>query len=124
MATDAVLTRLALSGAFGSGAAFAFEDAFVLAQAVAESCQAGEDGLVTALETYDRMRGPHYKALYNILEGNASAAEEIRRAHANTEDVSEQIVQKALLGNHEWIYSYDVSFLSLYELSESDVSGH
>ncbi|ODN73690.1 hypothetical protein L202_07235 [Cryptococcus amylolentus CBS 6039] len=63
-----------LSGAFGSGAAFAFEDAYVLAQALSytyrqtQSGQGSTKGAVgEALELYDGVRSPHYKNLVRTV---------------------------------------------------------
>lgn len=51
-----------MSGAFGSGAAFAFEDAYVLARAIDHVHQRSL-GMETGLRLYDEVRSPHYKAL-------------------------------------------------------------
>lgn len=100
----------ALSGAFGSGAAFAFEDAYVLSQAVSHARNASLP-LSTALEVYDKIRGPHYEALCKILDGHANTAKEIANAHPEFDDDEfvEEIVSKGLGKNTQWIYSYDVS---------------
>jgi 2-polyprenyl-6-methoxyphenol hydroxylase-like FAD-dependent oxidoreductase len=58
---------LALSGAFGSGAAFAFEDAYALSSAVHYVRQKGQP-LRTALELYDTIRSPHYKNLVRLSQ--------------------------------------------------------
>lgn len=47
------------SGAFGSGAAFALEDGWILARAI-EYTRARERPLVEALETFDEIRSPYY----------------------------------------------------------------
>lgn len=49
------LSRSALSGAFGSGAAFAFEDAYVLAQALAYT-HSRDENISEALKLYDEVR--------------------------------------------------------------------
>ena len=100
----------ALSGAFGSGAAFAFEDAYVLSQAIGEVLRDGRP-LASALAVYDTIRAPHYKALYEILDGNAESAKEVAAAHPEFDDDEfvEEIVSKGLGKNTQWIYQYDVS---------------
>ncbi|ODN86831.1 salicylate hydroxylase [Cryptococcus wingfieldii CBS 7118] len=66
-----------LSGAFGSGAAFAFEDAYVLAQSLSLTHThrhrtdrgegASKAAVGEALELYDGVRSPHYKNLVHPL---------------------------------------------------------
>ncbi|WVQ79202.1 hypothetical protein IAT38_001298 [Cryptococcus sp. DSM 104549] len=99
-----------LSGAFGAGACFAFEDAYVLAQAVAEAQRDGTP-ISNALRVYDQFRAPHYKALYEVLDGNALSTQEVQESHPdlNDDEFVEQIVQKGLSGNTQWIYDYDVT---------------
>ena len=46
-------------GAFGSGAAFALEDGWILARAI-EYTRARERPLVEALEIFDEIRSPYY----------------------------------------------------------------
>jgi salicylate hydroxylase len=48
-----------LSGAFGSGAAFALEDAWILARSIEHSRSVG-GGLSRALEIFDGVRSPYY----------------------------------------------------------------
>ena len=52
----------ALSGAFGSGAAFAFEDAYVLAAALQDAHTHGKT-VASALAAYDEVRIPRYADL-------------------------------------------------------------
>lgn len=47
------------SGAFGSGAAFALEDGWILAKAI-ELTRDTSDSLSTALEVFDTIRSPYY----------------------------------------------------------------
>lgn len=60
------LSLSALSGAFGSGAAFAFEDAYVLAQALAYA-HSRDENISEALKLYDEVRSPHYKSLASLF---------------------------------------------------------
>jgi salicylate hydroxylase len=48
-----------LSGAFGSGAAFAMEDSWVLARAI-EYTRSEVNALAKALEIFDEIRSPYY----------------------------------------------------------------
>ncbi|WWC57474.1 uncharacterized protein I303_100006 [Kwoniella dejecticola CBS 10117] len=97
-----------LSGAFGAGAAFAFEDAYVLAQAIAHIQKTG-DSVGTALQLYDDIRGPHYEKLYHVLDGFADIAKEVEASSPEIDDNEfiEEIVQKGLHGDTKWIYTYD-----------------
>lgn len=64
------LSPSALSGAFGSGAAFAFEDAYVLAQALVYT-HARNENISEALRLYDEVRSPHYKNLVRLFNSLA-----------------------------------------------------
>ena len=48
-----------LSGAFGSGAAFALEDGWILARAI-EYARSPAKSLESALEIFDEIRSPYY----------------------------------------------------------------
>ncbi|TRM56097.1 hypothetical protein BD626DRAFT_621173 [Schizophyllum amplum] len=102
-----------LSGAFGSGAAFAFEDAYVLAQALSYTHSRGDD-LSEALRLYDEVRSPHYKNLYAVLNGFADNVKEVEAAYS-TADVSDEdtiiaeTTKRNWSGAHGWIYTYDVT---------------
>jgi salicylate hydroxylase len=52
-----------LSGAFGSGVAFAMEDGWILARAIEYSINSGTV-LRDALEIFQRIRGPYYERMY------------------------------------------------------------
>lgn len=111
----------ALSGAFGSGAAFAFEDAFVLAQAVRHSLTNQED-VAQALRVYDEIRAPHYKALYAVLDGQPSLARQIDSADPKVDEneLLNDIVVKGFGVNTQWIYKYDVGT----SIGGTDVRSH
>lgn len=48
-----------ITGAFGSGAAFALEDGWILARAI-EYTRAHDQSLPEALEIFDEIRSPYY----------------------------------------------------------------
>lgn len=52
-------------GAFGSGAAFAMQDSWILAQAIEHTRARGEP-LLSALEIFDGIRSPYYKRMFVI----------------------------------------------------------
>jgi salicylate hydroxylase len=49
-------------GAFGSGAAFALEDGWILARAI-EHTHSSADPIVKALEIFDQIRSPYYRRM-------------------------------------------------------------
>lgn len=55
-----------LSGAFGSGAAFAMEDGWILARAIEYSVNS-KTVLKDALEIFQQIRGPYYERMYVSL---------------------------------------------------------
>lgn len=99
----------------GSGAAFAFEDAYVLKAVVEYSREWGRD-VAYALQLFDEVRGPRYKGLHAILDRNGDNARAVKRLGL---DPNEHI-RKVVLGNWHtlkkegdgsWIYGYQVSDL-------------
>jgi salicylate hydroxylase len=63
----------ALSGAFGSGAGFAMEDGWVLAQAL---LAIGKNDLHRALPIFEQVRLPYYAKMYAHLESEKQRREE------------------------------------------------
>ncbi|WVQ82944.1 hypothetical protein IAT38_005080 [Cryptococcus sp. DSM 104549] len=99
-----------LSGAFGSGAAFAFEDAFVLARAIAYTHTQGLP-LSEALRLYDEVRSPHYKSLYEVLNAMGNNAKEVLAITPPLDDdgIVEETTRRNWSAANAWIYSYDVT---------------
>ncbi|ORY32265.1 FAD/NAD-P-binding domain-containing protein [Naematelia encephala] len=99
-----------LSGAFGSGAAFAFEDAFVLSAAIDIAIHTGRD-LSWALKAYDIVRSPHYKALYEILDGFANNVKEVIEAVGDDDEDAyiAETTKRNWSKKNGWIYQYDVT---------------
>lgn len=97
-----------LSGAFGAGAGFALEDAYTLAKAIDWALQSGGQ-LSDALYLFDEVRSPHYKNLYDVLDGfvavNAALASETLEPD---EEISRRIKQ-IWDGRSTWMYYYEVS---------------
>jgi salicylate hydroxylase len=60
-----------LSGAFGSGAAFAMEDGWILARAIEHTINS-DTAVKDALEIFQKIRAPYYERMYvpTPLEGN------------------------------------------------------
>lgn len=116
-----------LSGAFGAGAGFALEDAFVVAESVQHARDVGKP-LSYALRLYDETRSPHYLGLYREIE---RAGKQVKAANAERvlgfDDAVDAKVS-AFVGDTAWIYAYDVKkawaqTLERERLSEVATSG-
>ncbi|WVW81189.1 hypothetical protein I302_103180 [Kwoniella bestiolae CBS 10118] len=99
-----------LSGAFGSGAAFAFEDAYVLAQALLYTHERKKP-VSGALKLYDDVRSPHYKGLYKILNDFGSNAKELEAISPPLEenDYINERTRRNWSAENQWIYKYDMT---------------
>lgn len=95
----------ALSGAFGSGAAFAFEDAFVLAQALALP----NIPIEAALDTYDRVRAPRYRDLHGVLDIMGRNAKDVASLALDDDSHVAEAFKRNWQLENAWIYTYDVS---------------
>lgn len=97
-----------LSGAFGAGAGFALEDAYVLGEAVGWAADTGRP-LADALQAFDSVRSPHYKALYAVLDGfKANEARIEEKSPAPDEEIRLRI--EGNWGRSSfWMVYYDVS---------------
>ncbi|KAH8432773.1 uncharacterized protein LDX57_010401 [Aspergillus melleus] len=96
-----------LSGAFGAGVGFALEDVYVLTQAVKWAHERGHP-VRDALEIYDRVRSPHYEAMYNILDKFGQSNEAVRNA-ASFDEAVEITIKSKWADQYGWLYHYDVS---------------
>lgn len=97
----------ALSGAFGSGAGFAMEDGWVVAQALRHY---GNDG-VRALALFDRIRVPYYSRMYAYLgeqaAKRAARLAELGEAEADEEErVKIKVIREG--SDMSWIYRHDI----------------
>lgn len=96
----------ALSGAFGSGAGFAMEDGWILAQSLAHF----DNDLSRALPLFDQIRLSYYARMYAHL-----ASETARRAK-NLQDIGspsfdERVANKIISdggADMSWIYNNDI----------------
>ena len=102
----------ALSGAFGSGAGFAMEDGWVLAQALALT----RNDRRRALDLFDAVRLPYYARMYAYLGAEAArrAARltDIERARGAPPSFDERVRGKIIVdgaGELSWIYEHDIS---------------
>ncbi|TVY93395.1 Salicylate hydroxylase [Lachnellula willkommii] len=101
-----------LSGAFGSGAGFALEDVYVLTQSIR---WAHENSLtfVDGLSLFNRVRGPHYKNLYGVLDEFGKTDAKLRQSNLGFDDVVNVLVEKKWSKKFEWISAYDVGYYRL-----------
>ncbi|KAF4308427.1 salicylate hydroxylase [Botryosphaeria dothidea] len=97
----------ALSGAFGSGAGFAMEDGWILAQALAYF----KNDLSKALPLFDAIRLPYYSRMYAHL-----ASEAARRAaklrEIGTPSFDERVANKIIVdggADMSWIYNNNIA---------------
>ncbi|KAK4701232.1 microfibrillar-associated protein 1, partial [Phenoliferia sp. Uapishka_3] len=96
-----------LSGAFGAGAGFAAEDAYVLSKSVEHARKTGQT-LATALRLYDETRSPHYSGLYREIERTGKALRVASSRPDITWDEAVDAKVGAFSDNTAWIYDYDV----------------
>ncbi|KAH7066594.1 putative FAD-binding monooxygenase, partial [Paraphoma chrysanthemicola] len=96
----------ALSGAFGSGAGFAMEDGWILAQALEHF----NNDLEKALMLFNEVRLPYYARMYEHLATQAAQREEKLKALGNPgydERVANKVVNTGGKGM-AWIYENDI----------------
>ncbi|TVY20503.1 Salicylate hydroxylase [Lachnellula arida] len=96
-----------LSGAFGSGAGFALEDVYVLTQSIRWAHE-NSLTLVDGLSLFNRVRGPHYKNLYGVLDEFGKTDAELRQSNLGFDDVVNVLVEKKWSKKFEWISAYDI----------------
>ncbi|KAI9825928.1 MAG: hypothetical protein M1819_000447 [Sarea resinae] len=99
-----------LSGAFGSGAAFALEDGWILARAI-EHTRSSREPLTNALEIFDTIRSPYYLRMYQYLDGQKQKVQEAHGATPTETFEARLQVKLASLGGDEalpWIYRNDI----------------
>lgn len=97
-----------LSGAFGAGAGFALEDVHALTRTL-KWAWTQDRGLATGLELYDRVRSPHYKDLYGVLDGFASLNSKLLAEGLPVDQEIEERVKRMGGGKSTWMYHYEVT---------------
>ncbi|KAF7554124.1 hypothetical protein G7Z17_g3139 [Cylindrodendrum hubeiense] len=96
-----------LSGAFGAGAGFALEDVYALVKTIEWAWKGGR-GLPAALKLYDRIRSPHYKDLYGVLDWYAGIGKELAAEGLPVDEEIAQRVKRTTGKNGSWMYHYNV----------------
>jgi salicylate hydroxylase len=110
----------ALSGAFGSGAGFAMEDGWILAQSLAFF----DNELDKALPLFDEIRLPYYARMYSHLEEQTlEKAESLKKVQEPTErDRVRTKVTGAKRKDMSWIYENDIS--KVWHTKVGEILGH
>ncbi|KAL4964574.1 FAD-dependent oxidoreductase [Aspergillus stella-maris] len=108
-----------LSGAFGAGAAFAFEDSFVLSRAVTWAHER-KHNIARGLDLYDRVRSPHYAAMYDILAGFGRSDAELDALGLGFEEGVAHSIRNKWNESFGWLYGYDVQQVWEKAVKEED----
>jgi salicylate hydroxylase len=96
-------------GAFGSGAAFALEDAWILSQALVHTRSANRP-LVDALRIFDSIRSPYYLRMYEHLDQQKRIIQEAKASAANRSFEEVLQARTGAFGSDKlgWIYGNDI----------------
>ncbi|KAJ5638214.1 FAD-binding monooxygenase [Penicillium lividum] len=96
-----------LSGAFGSGATFAMEDAWILARAL-EYTQYSSHPVKAALETFNVIRSPYYARMYEHLDEMGAKMQKFKEANGDFDDFLQAKIDNFLHGDKDFIYKNDI----------------
>ncbi|KAF1811627.1 putative monooxygenase [Eremomyces bilateralis CBS 781.70] len=105
-----------LSGAFGSGAAFAMEDGWILARAIEHTHLNGNptaDSIAKALEIFDSIRSSYYLRMYDYIDLQERKVDGAKR-NASAAGISEweaqlRVTVNGMIGDGlPWIYLNDI----------------
>lgn len=102
----------------GAGAGFALEDSYVLSQAVAWAYER-KHSISRGLGLYDRVRSPHYKAMYDILDDFRRSDAELEKLGLSFDEAVAHTIRDKWGTEFSWIYSYDVCSWA-YWLEDAD----
>ncbi|KPM43908.1 hypothetical protein AK830_g2582 [Neonectria ditissima] len=106
-----------LSGAFGAGTGFALEDAYVLGGALEWAVEQGKP-VSAGLEVFDRVRSPHYEALYGVLDQYGVAEGELASLGLSPQDEIKVRIDKVWNAEHDWMYYYQADTALEQELQK------
>ncbi|KAK0103161.1 hypothetical protein ONS95_014959 [Cadophora gregata] len=98
-----------LSGAFGSGAAFALQDGWILARAIDHTRSKG--GLSAALSIFDSIRSPYYLRMYEYLDQQKERIQSLKARNPNQTLEDSLKARVASFGGENqlsWIYGNDI----------------
>ncbi|KAL4819763.1 hypothetical protein BDW67DRAFT_181480 [Aspergillus spinulosporus] len=117
-----------LSGAFGSGAAFAMEDGWILAQALALEHSRNSSvstAIRKSLEIFQRIRGPYYERMYDYLSSREKHTQGTRKEDANFDSIIKARIAGfgfASSGKMDWIYKNDIAHVWQEYLAEEQTA--
>ncbi|KAJ9226734.1 hypothetical protein DTO027B5_1930 [Paecilomyces variotii] len=101
-----------LSGAFGSGAAFALEDGWILARTLKHTnatLQPSQESLGEALSIFDALRSPYYLRMYDHLDGQKQKMQDAKTKSDSFESILQAKVESFEAGKEmDWIYGNDI----------------
>lgn len=103
-----------LTGAFGSGAAFALEDGYILAQSLAHAFgdeKYKDAPVLKSAELFDSIRSPYYKRMYDHLDAQKRrVAPPSDRTLTDQERLEKKVAAGfgGAEGSLDWIYHHDV----------------
>ncbi|KAJ9194491.1 hypothetical protein DTO164E3_4181 [Paecilomyces variotii] len=101
-----------LSGAFGSGAAFALEDGWILARTLKHTnatLQPSQESLGEALSIFDAIRSPYYLRMYDHLDGQKQKVQDAKAKSDSFEYILQARVESFEAGKEmDWIYGNDI----------------
>ncbi|KAJ9271572.1 hypothetical protein DTO212C5_2364 [Paecilomyces variotii] len=101
-----------LSGAFGSGAAFALEDGWILARTLKHTnatLQPSQESLGEALSIFDALRSPYYLRMYDHLDGQKQKMQDAKAMSDSFESILQARVESFGAGKEmDWIYGNDI----------------
>ncbi|KKA20452.1 Monooxygenase [Rasamsonia emersonii CBS 393.64] len=116
-----------LTGAFGSGAAFALEDGWILARALEHtiySTRSRQQALREALAIFDSIRSPYYLRMYQHLDNQKQKQLAAKATAKSFEDVLHARVASFSEGSElSWIYENDIEDVWKNWLAENVKSG-
>ncbi|KAG4439333.1 hypothetical protein IFR05_005208 [Cadophora sp. M221] len=98
-----------LSGAFGSGAAFALQDGWILARAIEHTRSTG--GVAAALEIFDAIRSPYYLRMYEHLDQQKQKIQSLKAANpyqSLDESLKARVASFGGEGQLSWIYGNNI----------------
>ncbi|GAD94124.1 monooxygenase, putative [Paecilomyces variotii No. 5] len=101
-----------LSGAFGSGAAFALEDGWILTRALEytnATLRSSQNALGEALSIFDTLRSPYYLRMYDHLDVQKQKLEKVKTNSNGFESILQTRVESFGAGKEmDWIYGNDI----------------
>ncbi|KAJ6105056.1 hypothetical protein N7486_003745 [Penicillium sp. IBT 16267x] len=96
-----------LSGAFGSGATFAMEDGWILAQAL-EHAHVASHPVKEALQIFNVIRSPYYARMYEHLDEVGVRMQQFKAESSDFDTFLKAKIDSFLYGDKDFIYKNDI----------------